>query len=550
MIFLAISLVLLCGTLSWSSGNARLVTRNNQFFDGGFAAEVATEKVVASIAQDYYTNGETWVSTNLTTYQALIPTAAENSTWTNYLFTDAQGNTNKTYVAITTNWNYGYIETKYAGLNGYTATYRVISNARSRAADSSNVVSAVRQDIQLVAIPIFEFAIFYAFDLEICPGSDFSVTGRTHSNGSIYLQPTATLTFQSHVTAAQQILHTKSANDPTSRVLGTVTYRGEHDSRAKSMIVPIGTNNNATSLHALIEIPPSGESTNSLMGQRRMYNKADLIILVSNNTVVAKSGAYNNYASSIPWATIGTFIDTNLSFYNYRESLWVQGTEFDVTKFNTAYASLTTSLGRSPKTVYVADVRTQTASTQAGVRLINGATLSTNGMTVATLNPLYVMGHFNAPVAFRGTTNTSTTAPASLIGDAVTFLSIGWTDSRSGWAPVTWRPATSTTFNAGVIAGIVQSGNGYYSGGVENMVRLLEDWSGKTMTFNGSMVALFTSQTATAPWGASSYVYNTPTRLWSWDPNFSTLSKLPPGVPYLRSTIRGEWQAIQVNSLQ
>ena len=50
--------------------------------------------------------------------------------------------------------------------------------------------------------------------------------------------------------------------------------------------------------------------------------------------------------------------------------------------------------------------------------------------------------------------------------------------------------ATNTTVNAGIISGIVPSGSGYYSGGVENFPRFLEDWSGKTFTYYGSMLEL------------------------------------------------------------
>src|SRR6185503_4657930 len=123
-----------------------------------------------------------------------------------------------------------------------------------------------------------------------------------------------------------------------------------------------------------------------------------------------------------------------------------------------------------------------------GVRLINGQTLPSVGLTVATFNPLYIKGHYNSPSG-TGTTNTSSTAPASLVADAFTVLSGNWNDAQSG-GDLWDRPATSTTVNAGVIAGIVPSGGGNYSGGAHNFFRLLEDWTGDTLTFNGSMVAL------------------------------------------------------------
>ena len=574
MIFLAVSLLLLCGTLTWSSGNARLVKRNNQYFNNGFAAEVATEKVIASIAQDYQTNGETWVYANLNNYRSLVPTAAENSIWTNYQFNDAQGNVNKTYVTRLTGPGYVDIETKYAGLRGNSATYQIISNARAVAPDSSNIVSAVKQEIQLASIPIFQFGIFYAIDLEVCPGANMNVTGRTHSNGSIYLQPSGNLTFQTHVTAAQQILHTKSANDPVQRTFGSVAYQGEHDGRVKSFTLPIGTNNNPAALHNIIEIPPTTEATNSLMGQQRYYNKADLIILVYDTGVDVFSGSYNGFATVIysttnsapagsgngkakgkakksgvtPTGSTVPFLSTTNSFKDLRQSIWIQSADFDISQFNIQYATLAGKLGHNPTNIYIADLRTTSTLTNSGVRVVNGQVL-TNGLTIATPNPLYVKGHYNVPTSSLGTTNTSATKPASLVADAITFLSPNWSDASSSLA-LSSRTATNMTVNAAIIAGIVPSGGGYYSGGVENMIRLLENWSGKTLTYNGSLVALYTSQDATAPWGASSAVYLTPTRNMNFDPNFMSAGTLPPGTPELRATFRGQWIAIQANSLQ
>ena len=81
---------------------------------------------------------------------------------------------------------------------------------------------------------------------------------------------------------------------------------------------------------------------------------------------------------------------------------------------------------------------------------------------------------------------------------------------------------------------------GNYSGGLENFLRLLEDWGGVTLTYNGSIVVLFASQYATAPWGNSNY-YGIPTRNWGFDNNFTKQSLLPPMTPQVRLTIRNGW---------
>src|SRR5205823_2794243 len=162
--------------------------------------------------------------------------------------------------------------------------------------------SAVKQEIQIASIPLFEVGVFYALDMEICPGAGgLTFNGRVHDNGTIYCQPSSprTVTFLDHVTAAQKILHTNSPNDSNVRTLGTIAYQAEHDWNVSSLNLPLGISNNPINLHALIDIPPGSEPINSLMGQQRFYNKADLIILVSNATVVARSGACYMFATAV-----------------------------------------------------------------------------------------------------------------------------------------------------------------------------------------------------------------------------------------------------------
>jgi hypothetical protein len=89
----------------------------------------------------------------------------------------------------------------------------------------------------------------------------------------------------------------------------------------------------------------------------------------------------------------------------------------------------------------------------------------------------------------------------------------------------------------------VPSDGSHYSGGVENFLRLLENWSSATtLTYNGSIVVMFPSQYATSPWGKSN-VYGVPKRQWGFDTNFKDASKLPPLTPQLKATVRGVYAA-------
>ena len=547
LVFTGVLFLLLTGLLAWTTTNGNLTQRYNEYFDTVAAAEAATEKVVASMAADFQSSGAGGVDANLAGYGGSIPTPSEVSGWGNYEFDDPSGVPNATYVTKLTAWQYTDLNWKYSGFKGYASTYRVISNARNTAS-RYGITSAVREEIQIASIPLFEFGVFYAMDMELCAlWGDFTVPGRVHCNGTIYSMPNqVTVTFAGDVTATQKILPTSSPNDPNARTLGTNIYNGEHDWNVSSLNLPLGTNNNPTNLHALIDIPPGSESTNSLMGLQRYYNKADLVILVSNATVVAKSGAYNGFSTTIPWTNISSFVHTNVSFYSKRESKNIQVTEIDLQQFTNSYSYLTGVLGRSVKILYVADQRSVNSSTEPGVRLVKGQNLPSGGLTVATPNPLYVKGHYNAPSP--GTTNTTATAPASLVADGITILSGNWNDSNGG-ASLSSRPATDTTVNAALLSGIVPSGSGYFSGGVENFVRLLEDWTSRTLTFNGSIAALFPSQTANAPWEAGT-AYWPPVRTFSFDANFTDATKLPPGTPQVRTLIRASWNIAQANSTQ
>ena len=85
----------------------------------------------------------------------------------------------------------------------------------------------------------------------------------------------------------------------------------------------------------------------------------------------------------------------------------------------------------------------------------------------------------------------------------------------------------------GIVPSQTVNGTKYFSGGLENYPRLLENWAGLTLWFNGSEVAMFNSQYATNHWIGPGTYYTIPTRNWGFDANFSQLNKLPPLTPLL-----------------
>ncbi len=270
-------------------------------------------------------------------------------------------------------------------------------------------------------------------------------------------------------------------------------------------------------------------------------------------------------------AYAGFSFATNVSYYDYRESDTVQAVQIDVAKLNAwinnsnaptlGYWYNKTSFannGHGIWSIYVYNNVSLTASQLPAVRLINGAQLphsadpastrTTSGLTVATPQPIYVYGNYNVQtnggtaMASFGTTNTANSYPASLLGDAITILSSKWSDANTSLTLVGSRTPTNTTVNAACLEGIVQSTNSNYSGGVENFLRLEENWAGSiTLTYNGSIVVMFPSQYATSPWPGTGSVYNPPKRAWGFDLNFTIPSKLPPLSPKFYKIVRNTW---------
>jgi hypothetical protein len=544
------TLLILAGTLGWVTNNMRLTARSNQYFRTVAAAEAATESALSHLAADYQSGGDALVQANLEIYQTAIPQASENAYWGSFVFGNDLGQTSRVQVASVSPSQFRELSSQYRGLNGYARSYSIVADAKE-VTGSLGIAMGVQQNVETATIPLFQFAIFYNMDLEINPGPNMTISGPVHSNGTVYSQPQATLTFQGNVTAVGSIVADKKPGDPTGRTPGTIVYQAEHDGHVSSLTMPIGTNNSPAAVRQVVEIPPSGESASSDLGKQRYYNQADLIIKVTDSGVVATSGAANSFAATIPAAQVNLFVNPNITFFNKRENETVQAVQVDVSKlrqWNATNTILRPNLAFGDvRIVYVDDQRTQTSTTEPGVRLVNGDTLLPQGLTVVTPKPLYVQGNYNSPVAARGTSDTSQTVPASLVADAITILSPSWSDSNSTLG-LSSRVASDTTVNAAFLAGIVETTSANYSGGVENYPRFLEDWSGKTFTYNGSMVVMYDSIYATGQWrgtGTTFGIYNPPTRNWAFDTNFSNPAKIPPGTPSARALIRDSWATIK-----
>jgi hypothetical protein len=193
------------------------------------------------------------------------------------------------------------------------------------------------------------------------------------------------------------------------------------------------------------------------------------------------------------------------------------------------------------------------------------------GFTVASENPVYVMGNynglsttFNEPSCSGATTGCH--VAAAVMGDAVILLSSNWTDLLSFTSPNSAQgrgtgsyapPMAGNVYRMAIIQGKTPTAsypnyntNGLLcggstpcpdfgtDGGVPNFLRYLEYWSNSPVYYDGSMVSFFYSEYFTGYFksgNSSNEVYGSPKDSYAFDTDFSTaLNLLPPGTPNLR----------------
>ncbi len=572
IVFIGIALLLLGSVMDWSSATARQTERNNLFSMSTGAAEGATERVMAQMMRDFYFQSFKSAASYMSV--GLLP----NTTgWpAQYSFGNPFNSDNFTYVAVAPNeWGYTTLfGANYAGLHAYVAQCTVAATATT-VNQPYDISASVQQQFQLAAIPIFQYAVFYNLDMEIDPGANMTLTGPVFSNGGIWTD-SEYLNYLSSVEAAGTIstnLADPYATGKNGSGLSTFATNYPPTSGVSTLSLPVGTTNDPTAVRALLNLPPAGTDPYSSTGQLYFADEANLIVSNSPSGTVSAyfqdtnnlqpvtyitpdvkqiitqgSGANTTYKTNYSYSFV-----TNASFYDYREGKTVQALQLNVGALNTwinstngsSYnAQLNNDTGHYIDSVYVYNSAPGSSTTLPSVRVANGSTLPSQGLTVVTPDPLYVLGNYNANgSSLNNGTNVVNTAPAALIADSITVLSPNWQDSWNSSTPLSSRTPAATTVNAATFEGIVPSSGNNYSGGVENFLRLLENWSGKALTYNGSIVVMFPSQYATNRWQQTGVYYNAPTRNWAFDLNFMTQNGLPPLTPEVRVLIRQQWAA-------
>jgi hypothetical protein len=559
--------------------------RNTQLSALNNAAEAATEKVYDNMAWDFKNYGPARVSSNAPSYSTNVPSASDNAYWSRVQFSDAQGNIGQTYVGFLTNYT-GPLPSQYTNQFATTSPiYRIVSNAKMPNSLAPGVVGTAQEDVLLAEVPITTYAIFYNGPLEFSDCAVMQVNGRVHSNQYICVGSGSALTFNSMVTCCGTISEPgRGGTGPWSTSNWNVSFNGSYQTNVSS----INLSMSMTNTHAIIDIPPpsSVESPMSSVGQSRLFNEAQVVIIVTNPVVglnptvyVTLQTAYNGQNPGSDTSkgnyTLANTIDTNLdnnstlslpflsvtnTFYDQRQGVTNFVTEIDVSGYISWLATNLTAIGKfssAPADIlYVADRRNVNSTTrQAAIRLVNATKLPYNndlGFTVATQNPLYVKGNYNTTVTGvsgnslgLGATTNGASVPAALLCDAITILSTNWQDNNSSSGFSARHDPANMTLNAALVTGAIPSTGtdaNTFSGGVQNLTRFLEDWSGYTLTLNTSIVNLYNSQIATNQFKMPGIYYNPPTRLWGFDTTYYSPDKQPPGIPCALVPIRFNWK--------
>jgi hypothetical protein len=277
------------------------------------------------------------------------------------------------------------------------------------------------------------------------------------------------------------------------------------------------------------------------------------------DTYIITTNTPGFYNLGISTAKIGTNLVTYTNrFYDAREKRYVTPIDIYVDRLSSVITNLmydsnsdrsggvtTTNAPWRTNLVYVTFVTNAVFNNGLPVvRLRNAENIGlARGLTVISDKPLYVEGNFN--LTNRFSTNN---LPCMVGGDAVTLLSTNWQDALSSNYSCAARTAGNTTYNTVIMTGnsdtIKGNSAANYNGGLENVLRFLEDWStgSKKAIYNGSIIDLWKSRIATNAWITPTSYYGAPTRVWAYDPILRHAA--PPGMTRVYGMEELEWKVI------
>ncbi len=440
----------------------------------------------------------------------------------------------------------------YAGWIGKNYGYLASARLTETTNGGRTINYGAKRAINYSVVPLFQATAFFEDNLELYKTATMTIGGLVHTNSTAYVSSSSTttpsLTFTGNLSyvseysdnAAPPLAYLWSGYSPNSAFAPSYPNGMTGSVHQVNRMEPLGTdpasvlstadaNPNNDSMRELIE-PPTNTATYpdpTPIAQRRLYNKAGIIIKVSGATYTVSTQNGTSLNSKQVTALKGSL--SQQTIYDRREGKWVDVTTLDVSKAMDKVTKDSDPLEDSSfnNILYIYNDDSTYADPKA-VRLTNANVLPSGGLTVASLNPVYIQGDYNT-----GTTSDySDRVPSAVYADAVTILSNNWNDSSSAFA-LSARQASNTTVNTAIVAGFLPSGwvnelgaQYGYSGGLNNFPRFLENWTSDTFTYNGSMIELFTSKIATGEWDTGN-IYVPPRRNWNFDSQF--VDNPPPG---------------------
>jgi len=455
----------------------------------------------------------------------------------------------------------------FAGLIGLNQQIDISVSATDATRNRSDAIVTVNAQ----SIPLFQFGVFYEKDLEIHNGPPMTFAGWVHTNGNLYLSSSNSF-FQDLITTPGNVywerkntsqrlngvfinnaagvpvaLNFDSRSDPTPAAFSAksqASFNGRLMTGAMGVTplrLPLPTGMPATEL-----IQPRNAGDTPAVQNVKMAWKADYHIIVDLNLLATPCapGAMTVLPRVTPDPTPGSDCDQIFqgkpnAFLEGREDVGVDLLDINVSRLHAWIAA--DPVNRATSIMYVTFINVNpgvATRDYPAVRLYNGRTL-TVPWTLATDRPLYIQGNFN-DIGWQ---------PASVLGDAITFLSPNWNDGAHAAYAVTnattqmWVYAAIAAGHSATpcdwfVAGCVASAppplvaaTANYGGGLENFPRFLENWSGTQMHYRGSLVSLFESSHANLRrWQWRGY-YSPPNRDWQFELRFRDPTTLPPGTP-------------------
>jgi hypothetical protein len=261
-----------------------------------------------------------------------------------------------------------------AGLQAGIVRMSLQVTADSNAGDEARLIRSV----EVAQVPVFQFGVFSDSDLSYFPGPDFDFAGRVQTNGNLFLAEGAgsTLTFHSPIRAAGDVVRdqlangagtlaqgrtgnvlvptapggcdgaqpacrnlTVNPNDGSSRGGPTPTYSATGTGTVNPIWNTLSTSTYAGMILSgttgakqltlsfvqpgvgpieIVRRPLAGEVATSLVGESRLYNQAQIRVLLSDNPAelpggtgdpqnirlanVQTSGAAPDYTNGVPVA--------------------------------------------------------------------------------------------------------------------------------------------------------------------------------------------------------------------------------------------------------